>query len=127
MILNSLGFSLRQKLFPHRVALSASVDQKMLSEDVKNSIAQNQKEAFRQGIKGVAQDLKLYTDDWGFELEDIRAKVHLWYGEQDKNVSAEMGKLYAKRIPGAQLKIYKDVGHLLLVKYGEDVLKELVS
>ena len=61
MILNSLGFSLRQKLFPHRVALSASVDQKMLSEDVKNSIAQNQKEAFRQGIKGVAQDLKLYT------------------------------------------------------------------
>ncbi len=127
MKLNSLGCALRQKLFPHKVALSAPADQKMLSDDVKNSIVQNQKEAFGQGIKGAAQDLKLYSDDWGFELEDIRAKVYLWYGEQDKNVSVEMGKLYAKRIPGAHLKVYKDVGHLLLMKYGEDVLKELVS
>lgn len=37
------------------------------------------KEAFRQGIKGAEKDLLLYTSDWRFELSNIVARTFLWY------------------------------------------------
>ncbi len=129
MKLNAYGFYVREKLFPSDTSFtfSSKADQAMLTEDVKKCILKNRHEAFRQGIKGVAQDLKLYTHDWGFSLENIHAKVYLWYGALDKSVPTEMGKYYEKHIPHAKLTIYPDVGHLLLTKYSEDVLKELAS
>lgn len=82
-------------------------------------------EAFRQGYKGPELDLKLYTTDWKFNLKDIRAKVFLWYGGADENVSLNMGKYYASQISKSKLKIYPGEGHLISVTHAEEILKTL--
>jgi hypothetical protein len=36
------------------------------------------------------EQLELYTNDWGFKLTDIKAKVFLFFGEADQNVPIAM-------------------------------------
>jgi pimeloyl-ACP methyl ester carboxylesterase len=83
-------------------------------------------EAFRQGIKGPAHDLKVDTDDWGFDLKNIKVPVFLWYGAKDKNVSPSCGKYYHSQIPGSQLFIDPNGGHLARYCYEEKILKQLM-
>ena len=127
MKINSWGLYLKDKLFPRNFIdiFNSKADREMLTNEMKTEILVNRKEAFRQGIKGVAQDLKLYTNDWGFEVKNIHSRVYLWYGLQDKMVSIEMGRYYKKHITNSKLKLYPDVGHLLLKKYAEEILREL--
>ncbi len=85
------------------------------------------REAYRQGIKGATLDLKLYTDDWGFKLSDIKTKVCLWYGAKDENVSIEMGKYYKSQIPNSELFIDPKGGHLSRIKYEGKILNTLLN
>ncbi len=87
----------------------------------------NYQEAFRDGYKGTELDLKLYTNDWGFNLKDIRAKVYLWYGEDDKNVSLNMGKYYHQQIPNSKLITYPNEGHLISRTHAEEIIKTLLA
>ena len=103
-------------------------DRLLYQEVVKNREGEESgvKEAFRQGIKGAEQELKIYTDNWGFNLKDIKVKVFLWYGAKDKCVSLNMGKYYNRLIPGSELFIEPDWGHLSRYKYEEKILKKLI-
>lgn len=83
------------------------------------------KEAFKQGFKAAALDLKLYTDNWGFDLREIKIPMFLWYGDADKSVSLNMGKYYASQIPNSKLKIYPNEGHYLQITHAEEILKQL--
>lgn len=85
------------------------------------------KEAFRQGIKGPADDLRVYSDDWGFMVKDIKAKVYLWYGAKDKCVTLNMARYYESQIPGSKLFIDPDGGHLARYYFEEKILKTLTS
>lgn len=78
----------------YRYLFSAKQDKKFYTDPLIRQITKrNFKEAFRTGYKGAELDLKLYTHDWGFNLKDIKTKVYLWYGEDDKNVSLNMGNI----------------------------------
>jgi pimeloyl-ACP methyl ester carboxylesterase len=85
------------------------------------------KEAFRQGIKGPDEELRVYTDDWGYKVKDIKAKVFLWYGAKDKCVSMNMAKYYNSEISGSKLFIDPDGGHLARYKFEEKILKTLTE
>ena len=50
---------------------------------------------------------------WGFRLEDIVVPVHVWHGDEDRNVPLAHGRLQAERIPGARLHECPGEGHLL--------------
>lgn len=84
------------------------------------------KEAFRQGIKGPELELKIYTDDWGFKLKDIKIKTYLWYGAKDKCVSLNMGKYYKSQIPKSELFTDPNGGHLSRYNFEEKILKTLI-
>lgn len=102
-------------------------DRKQLSKEVKEEIVRNRNQAFIQGKNGAAMDLKIYTNNWGFNLKDIITKVYLWYGDKDKNVSVEMGKYYASQIKNSKLTIYPNEGHFLIKKHAEEILKTLIN
>lgn len=72
-------------------------------------------EAFRQNTKGVVQEGALLGSDWGFQLADIQATIHLWQGEEDTNVPAATGRYQAGRIPDCITKFYRGEGHISLV------------
>jgi pimeloyl-ACP methyl ester carboxylesterase len=118
---------LKQLLLPNDTteAYPSKVDRFLFNQKLKKSYIQNRKEAYRQGIKGAADDLKLYTSDWGFSLMDITVPVYLWYGGADKNVSVEMGRYYHRMIPKSTLKEYPEEGHLLLKTHTEEILRTL--
>lgn len=96
-------------------------------EAVKNMTGEESsvKEAFAQGIKGPSEELRVYTDDWGFDVKNIKAKVYLWYGAKDKCVSLNMARYYHSRIKGSKLFIDKDGGHLARYKFEDKILKTL--
>lgn len=103
----------------------AKEDKQLISKDFEKFIKRSLKECFRQGLDGPCLDLKLYTEDWGFDIGKIKADVRLFYGDVDKNVSLNMGKYFAKQIKGSQLTIYKGEGHFCRMNHEEEILRKL--
>ncbi len=85
----------------------------------------NNKEAFRQGVMGAVEDLKIYSHEWGFDMTRISCSVDLWYGEKDKNVPLSMGEYYHSHIPNSHLIIYPNEGHTLVVNHLDEILTAL--
>ncbi len=130
--LGSLGAAIEFKYFPalgSLIAFPTKQDKDLYNEAVKNKAYEESgvKEAFRQGIKGPTEELRVYTDDWGFKVKDIKVKVYLWYGAKDKCVSLNMAKYYKSQIPNSKLFIDPDGGHLSRYKCEEKILKTLTN
>lgn len=112
----------------HRFMFGAKADRKIFSNaEVRRITRRAYQEAFRSGYKGVELDLKLYTNDWGFNLRDIKSKVFLFYGKDDKNVSIKMGRYYASQIQNSKLVVYSKEGHLISKTHAEEILRTLIE
>lgn len=95
--------------------------------DVKQVFEHMPVEAFRQGVRGVALDLKLEARLWGFALQEISMPVHVWHGEQDRIVPVEQGRIQARTIPNAHARFFPNEGHTLGVNQLEELLDTLVG
>jgi pimeloyl-ACP methyl ester carboxylesterase len=85
-------------------------------------------EAFRSGTGGVQREADLYKRPWGFRLQDISTKVHLWHGENDNNVPGSVGHYVANAIPDCQAVFYEEEGHFSLpYKHMNEILNVLVG
>lgn len=129
--LATLGAAIEFRYFPalgSLIAFPTKEDRLLFQEASKNKSGEGDgvKEAFSQGLKGPELELKIYTDDWGFKLKDIRTKVYLWYGAKDKCVSLNMGRYYHSQIPGSELFIDPNGVHLSRYNFEEKILKTLV-
>jgi pimeloyl-ACP methyl ester carboxylesterase len=83
-------------------------------------------EAYQQGPIGVADDILSYaTDDWGFELADVRTPVLLVYGAADRTVPSAHGRWYRKQLPDASLTVVPDAGHLAIIPAWHEVLEHV--
>jgi pimeloyl-ACP methyl ester carboxylesterase len=112
----------------HRYVFGAKADRRLYQDDsMRKAMKDNFREAFRGGWRGPELDLHLYSKDWGFELGDIKAKTYLWYGGDDQNVSLNMGKYYASKIPGSKLTVYPGEGHLVSATHAPEVLRTLTT
>jgi len=92
---------------PDKIALKNNELIKVLSASFR--------EAFRNSLLWPATDLVLYSRPWGFSLDDIRIKVHLWHGEMDKVVPPAMGHYLANTIPDCRATFYPDEGHFSII------------
>ena len=95
-------------------ALSAADAEIVRRPDVREALAAELAEAFRQGSRGAASDLVLLGRPWGFALEAIEPVVFLWQGELDTLVPRAMGRHLADRIPNCRATFFPAAGHLLL-------------
>lgn len=96
--------------------------------EIKQLFVEQAAEAFRQGTKGPALEVKLLLGEpWGFKPEDIPMEnVHLWHGELDATVPVSFGRAMAERIPHCQAKFYPHEAHLsLLHNNADEILMEL--
>lgn len=86
------------------------------------------REALHSGIKGASHDAKLYSKPWGFRLEEIAYDVHLWHGEQDRQVLPSVGHYVADTIPTCHAIFPRNEGHLSLPRnFARDILSTLIS
>ena len=95
--------------------------------DVRNVLVDALSEAFRSGSRGPAWELGLYARPWGFRVEDIRGRVHLWHGEEDANAPVTMGRYLARAIPECQATFYRGEGHLHFIDRLSEILAALCS
>ncbi|HAU3668146.1 MULTISPECIES: alpha/beta fold hydrolase [Legionella] len=85
-------------------------------------------EAFRNGVGGASQEMKLLLKPWGFDLENIKYPISIWQGALDKQVPASHGTIFANLIPNAQLKLFEHEGHHSLIRnHGEKILQTICS
>lgn len=72
------------------------------------------REAFRQGGRGAAWDLTLFTRPWDFELDQVRVPGDLWHGEADTTVPVSMGRRHAAAMPQLETHWFAQEGHFSL-------------
>lgn len=82
-------------------------------------------QAWRQGVLAMAQDLAIFSQSWGFRVDEIRVPVYLWHGEADRLVPVQMGRYLASHIPGCQATFIPEAGHLWLFAGYEAILHAL--
>ena len=84
-------------------------------------------EAFRQGSRGPAWELRLLSRPWGFRLEDIGADIHLWHGEADAWVPPSLARYQARALPNSRATFLPGEGHYLLCDHIEEILARLAD
>jgi pimeloyl-ACP methyl ester carboxylesterase len=83
-------------------------------------------EAYQQGTIGVADDILSYaTDEWGFDVRDVRAPVLLVYGGADELVPSAHGEWYRDRLSNASLTVVPGAGHLVVIPAWRQVLEHV--
>jgi len=82
-------------------------------------------EAVTRGTHGVVADYVAQSQPWGFAVEDIRVPLHCWHGTDDRTVPVRHSEELVARVPGAQLTLWEDAGHLALVERIGEVLHSL--
>ena len=84
-------------------------------------------EALRPGLRGFVQELRIVTGDWGFRLEAIAARVHVWHGDADQATPVAMARHMASRIPDCHAHIVPGAGHLLWQTHQEPIIRALLA
>jgi pimeloyl-ACP methyl ester carboxylesterase len=97
----------------------------MARPEMLQRMADNLREAFRSGTRGVAWDYSLMTRPWGFRLEDISIEIQLWHGEVDLTVPPIMGHHLASTIPNCRAKFFSHEGHFLIINHTQEILSNL--
>jgi pimeloyl-ACP methyl ester carboxylesterase len=82
----------------------------------------------REEVWGWLDDDRAAIADWGFAVEDIRAPVSIWHGEEDPGLPASHATWLADRIPSARLHRLSGEGHISIL-YGHygSMLDELIE
>jgi pimeloyl-ACP methyl ester carboxylesterase len=91
-------------------------------------LVENEREAFRQGSRGMAQECKLMASGWGFKLEDVGySGIRLWYGELDSHIPLEMAKNASSVLADSALEVFEGETHYtLLPNRAQQMLHEFI-
>ncbi len=123
-----ISFGVRR--LPEVVALQARLqaageDRRVLArKPVFDGLRAEYTEAFRQGSRPVADEVRIYTSPWGFPLTALRPRIHIYHGDADRFIPAAMGRELARRLPAARCLILPDAGHFWIVDHFGAVLKD---
>jgi pimeloyl-ACP methyl ester carboxylesterase len=94
-------------------------------EDVIEAAMSDPLETFRQGVASFLPEFRIYSEPWGFRLEDIASPIDLYHGENDGNVHVSLARAVARRIRDCSPTFFADTGHNLSVEQWDVVLTRL--
>ena len=94
-------------------------DQAILETDAAAYLFANLREGLASGAEGGIEDELALVAPWEVQLAGIRVPVSLWSGVQDTDTPAGHARWLATAIPGAELRLFPEEGHLSLV-YGRE-------
>jgi pimeloyl-ACP methyl ester carboxylesterase len=103
------------------------VDRAALTGEFAEAMAAMFRRALSTGTAGWFDDDLAFVKPWGFDLDAIAVPVSIWQGAQDRMVPFAHGRWLAAHVPGAEVHLYDDEGHLSLVSRLSQVLDSLVS
>jgi pimeloyl-ACP methyl ester carboxylesterase len=87
-----------------RAALARTEFHEMISADLS--------EALSTGVFGWTDDMFAILQPWGFDIADIRVPTRVIYGITDVLVPVQHGEWLAEHVPGAEIVIEEELGHM---------------
>jgi pimeloyl-ACP methyl ester carboxylesterase len=97
-------------------SLVPPVDQAVLTGELSEFMHAWMTSGLRDGYDGWLDDDLAFTTDWGFEPADIRVPVRVVQGQHDLMVPFAHGQWLAEHLPGADVVLSADDGHLTLLE-----------
>lgn len=79
-------------------------------------------QAFLRGARGVVHDYAAVGQRWGIDFASIATPLRVFQGTADRMVPERHAHELAARIPGAELVLWPDEGHLGVITHVGDVL-----
>ncbi|MGH6945358.1 MAG: alpha/beta fold hydrolase, partial [Geminicoccaceae bacterium] len=115
-----------ERMFRSLAALGPRSDRVIArSPEVASSLKHGIVEGFRQGGRGVAEELVLFARPWGFALHQVSVPVRLWHGTADRVVPPAIARYQAAAIPGCRAEFIAGAGHFYGFNHIERLLAEL--
>jgi pimeloyl-ACP methyl ester carboxylesterase len=115
-----------ERAFRRMVAGLPAPDRELLADpDFRGTFVADFQAATERSTRGMADEFALFSRPWGFRLEDVRTRVHLWHGELDRNCPVAMGRAVARALPDCVATFVPDAGHLFMARRGDELLKAL--
>jgi pimeloyl-ACP methyl ester carboxylesterase len=93
--------------------------QRVLVEDVT--------EALRPGAEGWADEARAVAESWDFDPAEVQCSVTWWHGEQDANAPITAVRRLLAQMPGVDLRIWTEAGHLEAYRRHDEILAELLA
>jgi pimeloyl-ACP methyl ester carboxylesterase len=85
-------------------------------------------DAFQQGARGPALDLKLCAGSWGGWLPEISVEVRLWHGTLDTSAPVAMAEYMKKTLPKCRANFLPGEGHVSLMhNHGREILESVTK
>jgi pimeloyl-ACP methyl ester carboxylesterase len=117
-----------QRQLDEAIESMVAADQAILQDPrLRAVMLANTTELQRQGGRGLYDEALVIARRWGFPLSAIRVPVHVWHGEADVTVPAEMGRYIAQAVPGSRSTFYPQEGHHLLYDRWAEILTTLAQ
>jgi len=108
-----------EQAMPQLADVLTSADQAILKTNAAAYLFANLREGLAPGAEGGIEDEMALVAPWGVDLAGVRVPVSLWSGEQDTDTPARHARWLSTAIPGAELHLFSEEGHLSLV-YGRE-------
>lgn len=99
----------------------------MARDDVRRSMGEMVREAFRNGVWGWVDDDLAMLEPWGFDLDEIAVPVTIRYGSQDVLVPAAHGEWLGRHVPGARVVVDDSGGHMIAPEEMLEIMVALVG
>ena len=93
--------------------------------EVRTLLLDDAREALRQGPRGAAEELLLFSRPWDFSLAEIRMPVRLWHGEADAQVPVAIARRVAAAIPDCRASFIPGAGHLWVLDHLDEIFATL--
>ena len=80
-----------------------------------------------QGVEGWHDESVAELSPWAFDVGPIRVPMQIWHGEQDRFVPVGHGRWLGDQVPGAELQISADDGHISLIERGVPLAQDWLA
>lgn len=101
-------------------------DRSILAEpDMYAMLLETTREVFRQGSRGLSDDMLVLARPWGFRLQDVRLPVALWHGQADTILDHRFARYLARVLPNCQARFFPEEGHFLFLTHWQEILQAL--
>lgn len=81
----------------------------------------------RKQLAAPFNDIILFTQDWGFRLDQVKVPVRWWHGDSDHIVPFAHGQHVVSLLPDAELFVLPGESHLGGLGRGEEILSTLTK
>ena len=107
--------------------LSPFDQQTIEQEPFRQMFEQAVREASRQGVAGICEDISCLMKPWGFEPKEITVQTRLWHGMLDHAVPLAAAKELSDELPHCETSFIKDSGQFVIFDRWPEIVSYLAD